>query len=105
MVISGTTEARGLKFWLQVALGALIKPCRLGGDPDIRIPEIRIFEKSGFPGSEPDFRISVHGVEIGAPRATCSQNFRPLAAILLKLIMAFENDNYILDNAQMRVRI
>ena len=44
--------------------------------------KIRIFEKSGFPGSEPDFRISVHGVEIRAPRATCSQNFRPLAAVV-----------------------
>ena len=49
------------------------------------------------PDPDPDFRISVHGVEIRAPRATCGQNFRPLAAILLKLTMAFEVDNYILD--------
>ena len=37
------------------------------------------FRKIGFPG--PDFRICVHGVAMGAERATCSQNFRPLAAI------------------------
>ena len=47
-LISASRTARGLKFWLQVALGALIKPCRLGGNLDIRIREIRIFRKSGF---------------------------------------------------------
>merc|ERR1711923_198319 len=36
-------------------------------------------EKPDF--RDPDFRISVHAVAIGAKRATCSQNFRPLAAI------------------------
>ena len=40
------------------------------------------FEKSGFPGSEPDFRISAHGVAMGGPRASYSQNFIPLAALV-----------------------
>ena len=49
-------------------------------------------ENPDFPDPDPDFRISAHGVAIGGPRATCSQNFRPLAAILseiprLKLII------------------
>jgi len=30
---------------------------------------------------DPDFRISSYGVANGTPRATCSQNFRPLAAL------------------------
>ena len=30
---------------------------------------------------DPDFRFCVHAVAIGAERATCSQNFRPLAAL------------------------
>ena len=41
--------------------------------------------KSGFSKNpdipDPNFRFSIHGVEIRAPRATCSQNFRPLAAL------------------------
>ena len=41
-------------------------------------------EKPDFPDPEPDFRISTYAVEIGAKRATCSQNFRPLAAVVLK---------------------
>ena len=39
VIISGTTAARGLKFWLQVALGPLMKPCRRCGDPDPGNPE------------------------------------------------------------------
>ena len=35
-----------------------------------------------FPDPDPDFRISVHGVAMGAERATCGQNFRPLAAVV-----------------------
>ena len=31
---------------------------------------------------DPDFRISSYGVANGAERATCSQNFRPLGAIV-----------------------
>merc|ERR1711953_992970 len=42
--------------------------------------KIRIFEKPDFP--DPDFRISVHGVAMGAERATCGQNFIPLAAVV-----------------------
>merc|ERR1712001_277846 len=37
--------------------------------------------KKNFP-ENPDFRISVHGVAMGAERATCGQNFRPLAAVV-----------------------
>ena len=48
--ISGTRAARGLKFWLQVALGSLIKPWGRGTDPGSPGPEIRIFRKSGFFG-------------------------------------------------------
>ena len=43
--------------------------------------EKKIPENPDFPDQDPDFRISVHAVAIGAERATCSQNFRPLAAI------------------------
>ena len=57
------------------------------GDPEVQ--EARRSEKSkkkfpenpDFPDPDPDFRISVHGVAMGAERATCSQNFRPLAAL------------------------
>ena len=56
------------------------------------------FEKSGFPGSEPDFRISVHGAAMGGPRSTYNQNFMALAAVVSKSLLAFENDNYILDD-------
>ena len=38
-------------------------------------------EKPDFPVPDPDFRISAYGIANGAPRATCSQNFRPLAAL------------------------
>ena len=38
-------------------------------------------ENPDFPDPDPDFRISAHRVEMGGPKATCSQNFRPLAAI------------------------
>ena len=44
--------------------------------------EKKIPEKPDFPDPDPDFRIYVHGVAMGAERATCSQNFRPLAAIV-----------------------
>ena len=43
--------------------------------------EKKIPENPDFPDPDPDFRIYVHGVAMGAERATCSQNFRPLAAI------------------------
>ena len=39
----------------------------------------KIPEKPDFP--DPDFRISAHHVEMGGPKTTCSQNFRPLAAL------------------------
>ena len=61
-----------------------------GGDPEgpreerVLRSEKKISGKTGFPGSGsgyPDLRISVHAVAKGAERATCSQNFRPLAAI------------------------
>ena len=42
--------------------------------------EKKIPENPDFPDPDPDFRISVHAVAIGAKRATYSQNFRPLAA-------------------------
>ena len=42
----------------------------------------KIPENPDFPDPDPDFRICFHGVAIGAPRATCSQNFRPLAAVV-----------------------
>ena len=44
--------------------------------------EKKIPEKPDFPDPDPDFRISVHAVAKGAERATCSQNFRPLAAVV-----------------------
>ena len=44
--------------------------------------EKKIPEKPDFPDPDPDFRISAHAVAIGAERATYSQNFRPLAAIV-----------------------
>ena len=47
--------------------------------------EKKIPEKPDFPDPDPDFRIYVHGVAMGAERATCSQNFRPLAAILSEI--------------------
>ena len=47
------------------------------GSPGPRNPE-----KPDFPDPDPDFRISAHAVAIGAKRATYSQNFRPLAAIV-----------------------
>jgi len=34
---------------------------------------------------DPEFRISAYGVANGAPRATCSQNFSPLAAVVLEI--------------------
>ena len=43
--------------------------------------EKKIPENPDFPDPDPDFRISVHAVAKGAERATCSQNFRPLAAL------------------------
>ena len=45
MSISGTIRARGLKFWLQVALGPLMKPCRRCGDPDPGNTENPVFSK------------------------------------------------------------
>ena len=45
----------------------------------------------------PDFRISVHGAPMGGPLPTYSQNFIALAAIFSEMLMAFENNNYILD--------
>ena len=39
-------------------------------------------ENPDFPDPDPDFRTCFHGVATGAPRATCSQNFRPLAAVV-----------------------
>ena len=58
------------------------------GDPGVQ--EARRSEKSkkkipenpDFPDPDPDFRICFHGVANKAPRATCSQNFRPLAAVV-----------------------
>ena len=35
---------------------------------------------------------------MGGPLPTYSQNFIALAAIVSEMLMAFENDNYILDN-------
>ena len=37
--------------------------------------------KNDFPDPDPDFRFCFHAVAIRAERATCSQNFRPLAAL------------------------
>ena len=59
--------------------------------------KIGFSKKPDFPDPDPDFRISVHGIANGAPRATCSQNFRPLAAVVSEMLMAFEVDNNILD--------
>ena len=59
-----------------------------GGDPEVprgrrsQKKRKKISGKTGFPGSEPDFRICVHGIVMGGPRTTCSQNFIPLAAIV-----------------------
>ena len=44
--------------------------------------EKKIPENPDFPDPDPDFRISAYAVAIGAERATCSQNFRPLAAVV-----------------------
>ena len=49
--------------------------------------EKKIPENPDFPDPDPDFRICVHAVAIGAERATCSQNFRPLAAILPEMLI------------------
>ena len=43
-------------------------------------------EKPDFPDPDPEFRISAHGVAIRGPRATCSQNFRPLATVVSELL-------------------
>ena len=43
-------------------------------------------ENPGFPDPDPDFRISAHRVEMGGPKATCSQNFRPLGAVVSKCL-------------------
>jgi len=42
----------------------------------------KIPENPDLPDPDPDFRISSYGVANGAERATCSQNFRPLGAIV-----------------------
>merc|ERR1712087_379242 len=54
--------------------------CRVFKLKESKKRKIRIFEKPDYP--DPDFRISVHGVAMGAERATCGQNFRPLAAVV-----------------------
>ena len=74
-------------------------PVHPGGDPEVprsEKSEKKIPEKPDFP--DPDFRISVHAVAKGGPKATCSQNFKALAAIVPEMPMAFEVDNYILDD-------
>ena len=43
-------------------------------------------ENPDFLDPDPNFRIYVHGVAMGAERATCSQNFRPLAAIVPEIV-------------------
>ena len=43
-------------------------------------------ENPDFPDPDPDFRISAHRVEMGGPKATCSQNFKALAAIVPEII-------------------
>ena len=64
-----------------------------GGDPEVprgrrsqKKAKKKFPEKPDFPDPDPDFRISVHGVAIGAERATCSQNLRPLAAVVPEII-------------------
>ena len=60
----------------------------------LRSQEVRRSEKSekkfpenpDFPDPDPYFRISSYGVANGAERATCSQNFRPLGAIVSKCL-------------------
>ena len=62
-----------------------------GGDPEV--PRGRRSQKKAekkFPKNpdfpDPDFRICFHAVAIGAPRATCSQNFRPLAVLEAEML-------------------
>ena len=43
-------------------------------------------ENPDFPDPDPEIRISAYGIEIGAERATCGQNFRPLAAVVTEII-------------------
>merc|ERR1712079_704720 len=47
--------------------------------------EKKIPENPDFPDPDPDFRICFHGVANKAPRATCSHNFRPLAAVVSEI--------------------
>ena len=54
----------------------------------------KIPEKPDFPDPDPDFRISAHAVAIGAERATYSQNFRPLAAIVPEITTFVTIINY-----------
>ena len=76
LIISGTTAARGLKFWLQVALGPPFAPWGRRPDPDHPDPENPVFPDPD--GPDPDVVLRERW---GGPRATCSQNFRPLAAL------------------------
>ena len=55
-----------------------------GKSVEAKKAKIRIFEKMDFPDPDPDFRISAHRVATGGPKATCSQNFKALAAVVLK---------------------
>ena len=65
-------------------------PDHPGGDPEVprgrrsqkKKRKKKFPEKPDLPDPDPDFRISAHAVAIGAERATCSQNFRPLAAVV-----------------------
>ena len=57
------------------------------------------------PDPEPDFRISAHAVEIGAERATCSQNFRPLAAVVPEMLRPLTTIKYRMTVVTWRVTL
>ena len=67
-------------------------PDHPGGDPEVpRGPKKqkkrkKIPDNPDFPDLDPDFRISVHGVAMGASKATCSQNFKALATIVPEML-------------------
>ena len=55
-------------------------------------------ENPDFPDPDSDFRISAYGVANGTPRATCSQNFKPLAALEAEISRSLTIIKYRISN-------
>ena len=60
-------------------------------------------ENPDFPDPDPDFRICFHAVAIGAERATCSQNFRLLAALVPEIFGYITIIKYRISNVLLTV--